>query len=835
MSELQRWVRSFTAATRLASGSMATWSGIAVFSMIFSVLGSVEIKEITEHPKLIKVDKQEIISVEVQNTGTETVEEWELIFGGVVKKETALKPDETRTVSFKFKFEDAGWKTLKTRQNGRDKEFDRIYCFIDTKSPDRYKIGNAQLDRYFVQPPNIFRMVQYTHTLDRKTVDTYRDFNIGGMLSFLEKFLYSKEGEGPVEIHQRIEYATKNGFLTWLGDDFGYPSGLGGGYTVKDNPEYQVRGLVCIPFDGSGLEEKTFALPESVNEGLFAVVYPVESGEVQLAEGKMLPLENGTVTVSAVSNEWKCCIFGLQSIDKESQAQTTMAQFGHDGRYPDLLNPDAVKKFITVMHKKYMEELKKTGTEVEGFYTNEPNLMKMYWRYDGSARKYPYQSWNKYFAAEFEKMHGYDIRPKLCALYEGDSLEAKRVRLHYFQTIGELFSENYARQITKFCHDNGVKSGGHYLLNEYLPMHVAGYGDMLKFAAAWDIPGLDIGVPKSHLREAFPYHQTKLFSSASYWNGSDTTTMLLDPIIGGSGLDRLSPPIPVLRHSANMGYLYGANKMSTYAPLFPREEAGGAKATGYDKQEYSDICDYIGRLAVMLRGAANNTSIAVYYPIATFQSEYKASPDPFTRTVSRHQSRQESFDSTIEAVLNAGLDFNILHPEAVAEAKVKDGALTVGMHSYKYLVMPQMNIMPLRVMVKLRKFESGGGTVLWIERKPVAAERAENQAAVMGLSSIGTVVGNSDLVAKFIDPYDDEFSLKLLVDPKIVSITRFNRNNQKLYYLVNRTPDAVTVPLNASAGRPIRFYDPFTGKIMPLKIPAKIEIEGYGSVILAHE
>lgn len=806
-----------------------------VAGMMFSAFGSVSIEQIVDPPKMIRVAENRTLNVRVKNTGTEPVDQWSLVFGPIEKKQEPIKPGQIRIVPIGFCFENAGWKDLKIRQGKDEKTFDQLYCFINTKSPDRYKLSDAQLDRCFAHPPNVFRIVQYANGLNRKTVDTYRDFNIGGVLAFLEKFLYSKAGKKPSEIHQRIEYATQNGFLTWLGDDFGYPSGLGGGYTVKDNPEYQVRGLVCVPFAGSGTAKKTFAVPEDLGKALFAVVYPVQSGEADVENGRMLPIENGSVSVSGISNDWKCCIFGLQVIDKESQAQTTMKQFGHDGRYPDLLNPNAVKKFITVMHKKYMDELEKTGTEIEGFYTNEPNLMKLYWRYDGSQRRYPYQSWNKFVADEFEKMHGYDIRPKLIALYEGDSLAAKRIRIHYYQTIGKLFSQNYAGQITKFCHKHHVKSGGHYLLNEYVSMQVACYGDLLEFLAAWDIPGLEISVPKPNLREAYPYQQTKLASSASCWNGSDTTTMLLDPIIGGSGLNRLSPPIPVLRNSANMGYLYGANKMSTYAPLFPKQEPSGAKATGYKKQAYRDFCDYVGRIAVMLRGAKNNTSVAVYYPIAEFQSEYKASPDPFTRTVLRYKERQGSFDNTMKAILNAGFDFNILHPEAVKNAEIKDGALGVGDYAYRYLVMPGMEIMPLAVMQKLNRFEQSGGTVLWIDDRPIAAECAENQAAVLQLAGIGAVVGNSGLVNMLREPYDTEFCLKILNDPKEVSVARFNRNDQKLYYLVNRKQKPVTARINAPSSVNIRCYDPFSGKITVLTSPAEIKLKEYGSIILSHK
>ena len=66
--------------------------------------------------------------------------------------------------------------------------------------------------------------------------------------------------------------------------------------------------------------------------------------------------------------------------------------------------------------------------------------------------------------------------------------------------------------------------------------------------------------------------------------------MLLDPIIGGYGVKRLSPELPLLLNAVNMACFHGINLFTSYLPLKAREFTNNRglteKAKGYTKDEY---------------------------------------------------------------------------------------------------------------------------------------------------------------------------------------------------------------------------------------------------------
>jgi hypothetical protein len=195
-------------------------------------------------------------------------------------------------------------------------------------------------------------------------------------------------------------------------------------------------------------------------------------------------------------------------------------------------------------------------------------------------------------------MHGYDMSAMLPYIFEGKDDTARHARIHYRQAVAELLTDSFARQIKQWCNARGIKSSGHYLLNDYLPQHVQGYGDMMKFVSEFDVPALDITIPNPNQFMNFRYQQSRFFSSVTAWKQRDATLMLLDPIIGGYGIKRLSPELPLLLNSVNMASFHGINFFTSYMLRTPRK---GAK--GYTKEEYRFLNEYIGCMTQVLRGA----------------------------------------------------------------------------------------------------------------------------------------------------------------------------------------------------------------------------------------
>jgi len=682
--------------------------------------------------------------------------------------------------------------------------------------------GEAQgvTTQTFQDPPNAFRLVQYQ--LNSNTLKDYPQWGIGGYMGFFYKNLYQQGPNGPESIGPVVDAAYKSGSPVWLADDWGYPSGMAGGRVVAENPDFEVRSLVVLVQKGTGAKALNFSLPRDLHDIVSATLYSVKDGAIDLRAGKRLASKKRAVSGTGLNGDWELRIFARYTRSKNSQAQSTMAQFGHTGRYPDLMNREAMSRFIANMHEPILNQIKDPGKKVEGFYCNEPNLMQTAWRKD---EKYACTPWNEDLPALFKKMHGYELVDVLPYLFEGKDITARRARIHYRQAVAELLTDSFSRQIRTWCNKRGVKSSGHFLLNDYLSMHVQGYGDMMKFVSEFDVPALDIPIPNPDQYMTFRYQQSRFFSSVTAWKEYATTMMLLDPIIGGYGRKRLSPDLPLLINSVNMASFHGVNIFSSYIPRTP-----GENAKGYSKEEYRFLNEYAGRITQVLRGARREAGVALYYPISMFQSELAASNQQWGTIKNQHKERQQAWDHTEKALLNGDIEYMIVHPDGVAEAKIEDGRMSIGHGSYHTLVMPQMEIIPLAVLNQLTAFQKSGGTVLWVDQVPRLSEHKRNEKAVKAGMAGAKPIAVNQLADRIEESYSPDFGPSFAPDPRTLTVGRFRRNGQLVYLLVNREQKDILAKVSGKGK--LRVLDPSTGKISTVSLPAKLPIKAVRALLL---
>lgn len=700
----------------------------------------------------------------------------------------------------------------------------------------------------FKNPPNEFRITQYQ--LTPQTLKKYPEYGIGGTMAFFYSILYPESGrenyklgeKGPEIMSELVDAAKAIDYEVWLADDWGYPSGMAGGRVVAENPEWEVKGLTMLTISGKAAEEINYTLPEDLYDIVYAKIYPIKNGVTDLSSGQKIDFEKRKITATGLEGEWNLRIFARYVRDKDVQAQSTMPQFGHTGRYPDLMNREAMSRFIANMHEPILAQIKDPASSVEGFYTNEPNLMQTHWRNETDA-PYACVPWSDGLPEQFRKMHGYELFSILPFLYEGQNDKARRARLHFRQAVTDLLTDSFARQIREWCNAQGIKSSGHFLLNEYLSMHVQGYGDMMKFVSEFDVPALDIPIPNPDQFMDFPYQQTRFFSSVASWKKRDMTIMLLDPIIGGYGLTRLSPDLPLLLNSVNMASFHGANMFTSYMPLDARNEhkVGGRStvAKGYTHEEFRFFNEYTGRLTQVLRGAQREAGVGLYYPIAMFQADLKASDKFWPKIRDQYKEIQHEWDNTEKALLDGDVEYMVVHPEGIEEAKIKDGTIKIGNGTYHTLVMPQLDYIPLAVSEQLKKFEKLGGKVIWVGQVPRMAEKEKNDKKILKNLQNAKKIDADQLSASISNSYSPEFDLIFKPGTDKLSIGRFHKNGGQVYLLVNRLQEAIMVDidgqrLNKTAGK-IKLLNPSTGEISEISLPASLPLEANRSLMLMPE
>jgi len=413
---------------------------------------------------------------------------------------------------------------------------------------------------------------------------------------------------------------------------------------------------------------------------------------------------------------------------------------------------------------------------------------------------------------KFQAMHGYDLEPVMGALYEGDDLYAKRVRMHFHQTVGQMLRISFTGQLAEWCEKRCMVASGHPLLEEYLRMHVANYGDMLKVVSELQVPAMDLPMPEPGQMASHNFHFPKLFSSAGVWNESDSRVIaLLDPVIGGYGRNRKVPSEEALHIAVNGAFRCGVNLFATYIDT---EKYGSTAAV------FKQLNEYTGRISAVLTGARIATPVALYYPIEMFQMEYK----PIT---ARHFGKW----NTRRPMLDADVDYNIVHPEWVRDAAIEGGELKIGSGCYRYLVMPDVEVISSKVLAKIQQFEAGGGTVLWVDGKPMAGAYPSEDAQVVGTVAGIATVSAAQVPGLIPNPYDANFTLNVTSQDALLT-TRFKRQGRGIYFLVNPTGSSITAHLDDANGGSVKVYDPVTGKITLTPLPTDVVIDAYKSVLI---
>ena len=691
------------------------------------------------------------------------------------------------------------------------------------------KEGWASIDTGFTNPPAEFRIVQFSaHDGSLVPFEKMAAAGIGGIELFMQSDGYLKKEVAWENIRKNLEAAQKAGFQVWMADDNGYPSGMAGGQIVEADPALEARCLMQTTKDGRGIGAVRLDLPKGAEKFVCAFLYPLVNGKPVLDQAKPVAVQPGCVETEGMEGAWRLCAFALEVMFEGTTAQLTAPDFKTTGHYPNLLQSAAMEKFVSLTHEEYARRFGPLAGKIDAFITNEP-LLQSYWATLPLGRQRPgkvaFLPWDGDLPRRFQQEHGYDLLPLLPALYSGDDPTSKLTRRHFFQTVGTMLAENFSGRIATWAEKNGTQSAGHPVLEEVMMYHVIGYGDFFRFVAEIHIPTCDVPMPDPGAY--WNFWMPKFLSSVAQAKDRDTVACLLDPIIDRPVMELKPSPGPFCR-IVNMAVLCGVNQFQTYL-----------RWADYEPAVYRGMSEYIGRLAAVLRGARSAATVAMYYPIETFQSEFLPSPD-FAHTtdtsyyplVWRRMMEMVDTQNTIaRSLLLQGIDFTWLHGDWIEKARVEKGWLVAANGRYRTIVMPEVELLPLAVARKLEEFEKGGGKVLWVKSLPQLGDTPEEHEKVKSMFAKKKVLSPGRVAEAIGTALPPGFTLE--TGPEVLT-ARFVRDGRRITYLVNYQADKVTVPVTLASGSARKFdvYNPMDGTIQPQKLPGTLTIQGNASLLV---
>lgn len=254
----------------------------------------------------------------------------------------------------------------------------------------------------------------------RRQVGIMDDAGIGGF------FMHARGGlmteymgdEWFDNVRAATEEARARGMHPWAYDENGWPSGFGGGKINGLGLDYQQKMLGCEP-----LTEQNAKLPNTVAViGAYRYYYDV--------------------------NEF----------------------------YVDVLDEKVIAEFI---EKIYCEYERRMGNTFEGFFTDEPQIMR--------SGSFP---WSFTLPEKFSARYGYDLLEKLNELFF-DEGSYETTRVDFWRLVTELFSHSFFKQIYDWCEARGYKFTGHLLLEEDFIGSMRSSGASMPHYEYFSIPGMD--------------------------------------------------------------------------------------------------------------------------------------------------------------------------------------------------------------------------------------------------------------------------------------------------------------------------------------------------------
>jgi len=692
--------------------------------------------------------------------------------------------------------------------------------------------GWGRVDEGFKNPPNEYRLLQYSgHHPALLPVDKMREYGIGGVMLFMQSDGYLRSDTAWENVRNNIRQIKAAGMQLWMADDNGYPSAQAGGLVVESDPAFEVRCLTPVKKEGEGTQEIRLDLPKKAEAFVAAMLYPVKEGQPVLAEGKAVPFEKDHVLATGLGGPWVLYGFAREVNNEGTQAMQTASGFQTSGRYPNLLNAAAMSKFVDLAHAEYERRLGPLAGQIDVFYSNEPNLMSLWFEFPAGSQRpggVVFVPWDDDLPRLFKEAHGYELLPRLPALFGGNSDEEKLVRLHFYQTVAATLAENFSGRIAHWADQHGIRSSGHPLMEENMIHHVINEGDFFEFVGRMQIPACDFGMPERGA--ASNYWMPKLLSSIARLHGHETVHGLLDPMIFRKTPD-LTPPTEDMRRNINTAFLAGLNQISTYTIW--RE---------YKADDYRKFNEYLGRLSLVLRGAEAASPVAMYYPIETFQAGFTPSPstwDPklWPASWKNLTGLINVYDTIAKSLVDHGYNFSWLNGKAIESATIRSGRLVVGPHEYTELIMPEVEVLPLAVAKKLEAWQKEGGKVLWVNLRPRLGNASGEHEAVRQAFASAATMPPAEVISHLGPAAPDGFRLRVDKAGQDIFIGRFMRDGRRINYVVNNreAKQSFSFSLEGAGADGVQIYNPADGSITERQLPATLDIDPSSSLFVVEK
>ncbi len=615
----------------------------------------------------------------------------------------------------------------------------------------------------------------------------------------------------------------------WIYDEKGYPSGQANGFTLKGHPELEAKGFFMVRRIAYEPRHTTFTIDDETDKIVWAAKYPVDASSISescVQYDKMIPVDftESFVECDLEANE-AFFIFCQKPAYEGSHLTHNVSSFK---RYINLLNPNAVKRFIELMYdgidKACLDVFKNAGA----VFTDEPSLQTGYAR--------AYETWPYALAPycdtlfeEYKKEYGTSLLPYLPLIFEnGAGHEA--IRINFYRLVAKLIAKAFSGQISEWCRAHGTVFSGHYFAEESLKSHVNSYGDNIPVIMAADYPGIDtlLCIPEEYNCNTAKHVQMVVRKKDTNGMMVELCPFLKKPEFAEDPWNNMSAVVGLLAmHGVRVFNSYFRAEFGTYDKRFNNIE-GYAGRNYESREDCIKFNEYVGRIGYMLDGLKSVDSVFVYRPIEDAQAKY------FPTTSGAVQSDASQSDNALGAAgkllfFKRGIDFQFVDCEDMINAaeSLKNGKPTISGLDVKTIIVPGVDVMDSRAQKALVELKAAGVNVLFHNKLPSIGT---DNAIAVDIAEHFKPVSTPELNA-FVDAIETDFVAK--ADGLHLLTAKYLKDGKEMYFVVNNTRGTnAELTLNHKTKTTATLFNPVDGTTTPIKVGDTYTVPWFRSVFI---
>ncbi|MBE3126572.1 MAG: hypothetical protein IMZ57_13085 [Acidobacteria bacterium] len=497
------------------------------------------------------------------------------------------------------------------------------------------------------------------------------------------------------------------GYLGYC-DEYWWPSFQANGRILKENPELKAQSLRWEAIDVSGGSE--VRVPAS----FFAVAAEREPPLSAAAVGMPALIRSRTLrTIGAGAPfVWKAPAQGAWRV----YAFNLYSHAGADGSTVNYLDSRLAPAFISTALEPYARRLgDKLGKSIPGdFIDNEGDYG---W---GLA-------WSDTLDTRYKERFGRDIRLWLPLSVDRDVEGVfARARWEWFDLVTDIYAETF-RAVTDWHEKRGMSTTAHFW-EEGIQPQVNAVGDHLKMLRTLTMAGQDcLG------RKPLRVHDFKEVESVAEFEGSRAATEIMGAgAFEGTPWNTFNPAF--LKQAANAVTAWGMSHIIPHGVFTTRKLTGNPWPPDWYSENpmfpYLHLwTDFVRRASFVNSMGHAVPDVLLWNPIES--AWVQADADildvdmwAFSETHpggNRINEIDRVYAAAIDDLTAARVEFLIGDRHYLKQMEVRDGKLVRGEFSFRTLVLPAVDIMPLEAARKIVAFAASGGRVFALAALPAAS------------------------------------------------------------------------------------------------------------------